>query len=44
MGYVPQDNFLFSASIKENIKFFKDTYSDEEVKRAAQISLIYGCR
>ena len=41
IGYVPQDNFLFSATIKDNIKFFKDIYTDEEVKKAAQISSIY---
>lgn len=41
IGYVPQDMFLFSASIKDNIKFFKDIYTDEEVKKAAQISSIY---
>lgn len=40
-GYVPQDNFLFSASIKENIKFFKDTYTDDEVENAAKASCIY---
>ena len=41
IGYVPQDNFLFSASIKDNIKFFKDIYTDEEVEKASQISSIY---
>lgn len=41
VGYVPQDNFLFSASIKDNIKFFKDTYNDIEVEEAAKISSIY---
>ena len=41
MGYVPQDNFLFSASIKDNIKFFKDEYTDKEVEEAAQKSSIY---
>ncbi len=41
IGYVPQDNFLFSASIKENIKFFKDIYTDEEVEKAARMSCIY---
>ncbi|MDP4089653.1 MAG: ABC transporter ATP-binding protein [Bacillota bacterium] len=40
-GYVPQDNFLFSASIKDNIKFFKAVYSDEEVENAARVSCIY---
>jgi len=41
IGYVPQDNFLFSASIKENIKFFKDIYTEEEIVKAAEISCIY---
>lgn len=39
-GCVPQDNFLFSASVKDNIKFFKDIYTDEEVKEAAKNSCI----
>lgn len=41
IGYVPQDNFLFSASIEENITFFKDIYSDEEIENATKMSLIY---
>jgi len=41
IGYVPQDNFLFSSSIKDNIKFFKNTYTDEEVEKAATVSSIY---
>lgn len=41
IGYVPQDNFLFSASIKENVKFFKDIYTDAEVESASEISSIY---
>lgn len=36
--YIPQDNFLFSASIKENIEFFKDIYSDEEIYKACECS------
>ncbi len=40
-GFVPQDNFLFKASIEDNIKFFKRTYSDEEVIDAAKDSCIY---
>jgi ATP-binding cassette, subfamily B, multidrug efflux pump len=40
-GFVPQDNFLFKASIEDNIKFFKKTYSDEEVIDAAKDSCIY---
>lgn len=41
VGYVPQDNFLFSASIKDNIKFFKNIYSDKEVENASKASCIY---
>lgn len=41
IGYVPQDNFLFSASVKENIGFFKDDYSDEEIENAAKLSCVY---
>ncbi|BCZ45467.1 ATPase [Clostridium gelidum] len=40
-GFVPQDNFLFKASISDNIKFFKKIYSDEEVMEAAKNSCIY---
>jgi ATP-binding cassette subfamily B protein len=41
IGYVPQDNFLFSATIKENISFFKDIYSEEDIIRAAELSCVY---
>lgn len=41
IGYVPQDNFLFSATIQENIRFFRDVYSDEEIEDAARTSMIY---
>lgn len=41
IGVVPQDNFLFHASIKDNICFFKDIYSLEEVEQAAKDSCIY---
>lgn len=40
-GFVPQDNFLFKASIADNIKFFKEIYSDEEVTEATKNSCIY---
>lgn len=40
-GFIPQDNFLFSDSICNNIKFFKDIYSDEQVADAAKNSCIY---
>lgn len=41
IGYVPQDNFLFSASVKENIGFFKDNYSIENIENAAKLSCVY---
>ncbi len=40
-GFISQDNFLFGASIADNIRFFKSTYSDEEVFKAARGSCIY---
>lgn len=39
--FVPQDNFLFSASIKDNITFFKDIYPESSIKSAAKNSCIY---
>lgn len=41
IGCVPQDNFLFSTTIEDNIRFFTDEYTDEDVLNAAQMSLIY---
>ena len=41
IGYVPQDNFLFSASIKDNITFFKTDYQDEDIMEATQNCCIY---
>jgi ATP-binding cassette subfamily B protein len=41
IGYVPQDNFLFSASLRENISFFKDIYSEEEIENATKLSCVY---
>ena len=35
IGYVPQDNFLFSTTIKENIGFGLDHYTDQNVETAA---------
>ena len=41
IGYVPQDNFLFSASIKDSINFSRDIYTDEEIAEATKLSCIY---
>jgi ATP-binding cassette subfamily B protein len=40
-GVVPQDNFLFKASIEDNIKFFKDIYTEEEIIEASKNSCIF---
>lgn len=39
-GFVPQDNFLFRATVADNIRFFKEGYSGEEIRRAARDSCI----
>lgn len=36
IGFVPQETFLFSASIRDNIAFGTENSSDEEVEAAAQ--------
>ena len=36
IGYVPQDTFLFSTSIRENIAFGVESASDEEIREAAE--------
>ena len=41
VGYAPQDNFLFSTSIKENIASFKDAYEDEAIVDATRVSQVY---
>ena len=41
IGYVPQDAFLFSDSIGNNIKFGKENASDEEVIAAAKLAAVH---
>lgn len=41
IGYVPQDNFLFSTNVTDNIRFANPAYSDEEVYEAARITAIH---
>ncbi len=41
IGYVPQDNFLFSTTIKNNIEFFKPVHSDDEIEEVSKLSEIY---
>ncbi|MZI92328.1 ATP-binding cassette domain-containing protein [Vibrio sp. CAIM 722] len=40
-AYVPQDSFLFSTSILENIRMGRSGASDEEVFQAAQLAAIH---
>lgn len=41
IGYVPQDNFLFSTKIKENISFSNPTMSQEEIEVAAKVAHVH---
>lgn len=41
IGFVPQDPFLFSDSIENNIKFGKEDASQEEIITAAQNAVIH---
>jgi ATP-binding cassette, subfamily B, multidrug efflux pump len=38
IGFVPQETFLFSATIAENIAFGVDGAPEEEIRRAAQLA------
>ncbi|GHP14208.1 multidrug ABC transporter permease/ATP-binding protein [Lentilactobacillus fungorum] len=42
IGYVPQDTFLFSDTIRENIRFARPEASQEAVEVAAQKSDLYN--
>lgn len=41
IGYVPQDAFLFSDSISNNIKFGKENATDREVTAAAKLASVH---
>ena len=38
IGFVPQETFLFSATIAENIAFGVEDTTDEEIRRAAELA------
>jgi ATP-binding cassette subfamily B multidrug efflux pump len=42
IGFVPQDTFLFSETLRENIAFGVSEATDDEVERAAVIANLYG--
>jgi ATP-binding cassette subfamily B protein len=41
LGFVPQDVFLFSTSIAENIKFGNEKLTDEDIQAAAQLADVH---
>ena len=41
IGYVSQEMFLMNDSVKNNVTFYGDGYSDEDIKKAAQDANIY---
>ena len=40
IGFVPQETFLFSDTVRENIAFGVETAADEQVQRAAEAANI----
>lgn len=38
LGYVPQDPFLFSTSLRRNLAFGRDNVSDEEIESAIRLA------
>jgi ATP-binding cassette subfamily B protein len=41
-AYVPQDNFLFSDTIKSNISFYTDEQDIDEIQRVAALADVHG--
>lgn len=41
IGFVPQENFLFSTTIRQNISFYHEGITNEEVEQAARMSGVY---
>ncbi len=41
MGYVPQDNFLFSDTISENIRFGDRSKTQEDIEEAARAACVH---
>ncbi|MEF3304422.1 ABC transporter ATP-binding protein [Paenibacillus sp. GYB003] len=41
IGIVPQDQFLFSTTIRDNIGFDPKPYGDDEIEQAARLAQVY---
>lgn len=41
IGYVPQDSFLFSATIEENVRFGRPDATDEEIMEVCRIAAVH---
>lgn len=41
IGCVPQDHFLFSTTIHDNIGFFSNSYTRDEIEQASKLSAVY---
>ncbi|MBR3053773.1 MAG: ATP-binding cassette domain-containing protein, partial [Firmicutes bacterium] len=41
IGYVPQDDFLFSASVSDNIRFGDRSKTQEEIEEAARLACVH---
>ncbi|ALS00144.1 multidrug ABC transporter ATP-binding protein [Enterococcus silesiacus] len=40
IGYVPQDHFLFSMTVRDNIRFANPDFTEEKVEQAAEMAFI----
>lgn len=39
--YITQDNFLFSTTLRENIRLFKDDFKEDDIKESTRNAMIY---
>ncbi len=39
--YITQDNFLFSSTLRDNIRLFKEGYKDDDIRESTKNALIY---